>query len=413
MNSVGQADSSSTRLTAHAAEALTLFEIVGSDRTLSADAIAPLGPGSLDYSGAMSALWDAYTKQFRRFTGARLDPQFNRLDHPARLTGSLVVTDGAPVVIVGTGPSLRQTIPELRLVRPGVHLFTSPRGADALGEFGLIPDLVLAEHQTPLDAQFSVQDRWHRRRHAISRVPWVAADPRTPAALLEGVSTDRLFVPFPLPSWGLWPATAVALALGSGSRAVALLGIDLGAGEHPDPAHVPLRTLLEWLGAHTGVSCVDAGPSGAPKAHWSPDSLEALAAGGAAAPLVVSTRPWMDRTERLTAAVRLADGLEPLAAQASATLAAASHVRDGDVSAVALAALRDNLTRLLAVGERLENRIDVQEGLGASFLPRYWRVPPDPSLGAQLWRPAALAAHEVVELHRSLRRKALRLGVEQ
>ena len=47
-------------------------------------------------------------------------------------------------------------------------------------------------------------------------------------------------------------------------------------------------------------------------------------------------------------------------------------------------------------------RVDVQEGLGASFLPRYWRTAPDPSLGEGLWRAAALASHELVQQHRSL-----------
>lgn len=395
---------------ARTAATLALFELVGSDRTRRPEEVRPIAGAPLADAGALQALWNAYGAHFRCFTGARLDPQFERLEHPARLTGSIAVTDGAPVVIVGTGPSLRRMLPELRRVRASVHLFTSPRGADALSECGIIPDLVLVEHQTPLDAQFAVQERWHRGRHAITRVPWVAADARTPAPLLEAVPSDRLFVPAPLPSWGLWPATAAALALGSGSRAVALLGVDLGTAEEPDPAHAPLRTLLGLLAAHTEVACVDAGAGGATKPRWLPDSLDALAAGGAALPLAVSTRPWQDAAERLTDAVRLADGIEPLVAHASATLASACAVRDGDHSAAALTGLIDRLTELLAAGDRIENRIDVQEGLGASFLPRYWRVPPDLALGSGLWRPAALAAHEVVGQYRSLRQRTLRLG---
>jgi hypothetical protein len=398
------------RVTARTAATLALFELVGSDRARRPEEVGPIAGAPLAEAGALPAIWEAYGAHFRHFTGARLDPQFERLEHPARLTGSIAVTDGAPVVIVGTGPSLRQMLPELRRVRASVHLFTSPRGADALSECGLIPDLVLVEHQTPLDAQFSVQERWHRGRHAIARVPWVAADARTPAPLLDSVPSDRLFVPAPLPSWGLWPATAAALALGSGSRAVALLGVDLGTAGEPDPAHAPLRALLGLLAAHTDVSCVDAGPAGAAKPRWVADSLDALAAGGAASPLAVSTTPWQDAAERLTDAVRLADGIEPLVAHASATLAAACAVRDGDRSAEALAVLTDRLTQLLAAGGRIENRIEVQEGLGASFLPRFWRVPPDPALGARLWRPAALAAHELVGQYRALRQRTLRLG---
>lgn len=325
----------------------------------------------------------------------------------------MTVTDGAPVVVVGTGPSLRRMLPELRRVRPGVHIFTSPRGADALAEAGLIPDLVLVEHQTPLDAQFSVQERWHRGHHAITRVPWVAADTRTPAALLEAVPTDRLFVPDPMPSWGLWPATAAALALRTGAKAVALLGVDLGTAERPDPTHAPLRDLLGLLANHSDVSCIDAGPGGARKLRWVPESLEALPTGGAASPLRVTTSPWLEPAERLADAVRLLEGIEPLVAHASSTLAAACAVRDGDESAVALGALVDRLTALVAAGRLIENRIDVQEGLGAAFLPRYWRLPPDSQLGARLWRPAALAAHEVVAQHRALRQQTLRLGASR
>lgn len=398
------------RLVGRTAATLALVELVGSDRAIHVDEVTSTAGTPGTEPGTLGAMWEIYSRYWRRFTGARLDPQFERLEHPARMTGGMTVTDGAPVVVVGTGPSLRRMLPELRRVRAGVHLFTSPRGADALAEVGLIPDLVLVEHQTPLDAQFSVQERWHRGRHAIARVPWVAADARTPAALLEAVPTDRLFVPTLMPSWGLWPATAAALALGTGTRAVALLGIDLGTTEQPDPAHAPLRALLGLLATHSDVSCVDAGHNGARKPRWVTDSLEALAAGGVARPLVVSTRPWVSPDERLADAVRLAEAIEPLAAHASSTLAAACAVRDGDESAVAFGALVDRLTALLAAGDRMENRIDVQDGLGASFLPRYWRVPPDPALGHRLWRPAALAAHEIVGQYRALRKRTLRLG---
>ena len=41
-------------------------------------------------------------------------------------------------------------------------------------------------------------------------------------------------------------------------------------------------------------------------------------------------------------------------------------------------------------------RLDLQETLGVSFLPRLWRVGIDLSLGPALWRPLVLGAHELV-----------------
>jgi hypothetical protein len=398
-------DSCARRVPANTAEALRLFDVVGSDRALTLDEVrAGDAASSCDWSG-LAQLWEAYETHWRRFTGARLDPQFARLDHPARLTGSVRVTDATPIVIVGTGPSLRRSIADLRRVRSRMHLFTSPRGADALDEFGLTADLVLVEHQSPIDAQFTLQERWHRGRHAMTRAIWVAADSRTPAALLEGIPSDRLFVPLPLPSWGYWPATAAALALGSGARAVALVGIDLGTSDWPDPAHRPLRALLEWLAAHADVPCIDAGRGGSVKRHWRAQPLDALVVDGAAAPLAVSTQPWQDAGERLRTAVGLAERLAPVAGDADAVLIAASAIRDGDTSRWTLPVLEDRWRRLLQMGMRPDTRLDIQEGLGATFLPRYWRVPPTASLGPRLWRPAALAVHELLGLYRSLRRR--------
>jgi len=41
-------------------------------------------------------------------------------------------------------------------------------------------------------------------------------------------------------------------------------------------------------------------------------------------------------------------------------------------------------------------RILVQECLGASFVPRLWRIGVDLSLGRALWRPLMLGTHELV-----------------
>ncbi len=346
-------------------------------------------------------------EHWRRFCGARIDPQFWQLTHPARWTGAVRVAAGAPVVIVGSGPSLRSSLPALRRVRRGLCLFTSPRGADALLEAGLVPDLVVVEHQTALDAHFSVQDVSHRHARGLACAPLIAADARTPAALLAGIAPDRLFVPDPLPTWGLWPATAAALALASGAGSVSLLGVDLGLRGRPDPSQTPLRHLLELLAAHTEVPCGDAGAGGSEKAGWRLMTLDALAAGGPVHGLTPRLSPWLSTDARYRRAGADWQQLGPLAAEAEAALASAARVRDGDRSADACAAMRGRFARLLEAGADPDIRALVQDGLGCSFLPRYWRTPPDRTLGERLWRPLALAAHEVTGQYHTLGERLL------
>jgi hypothetical protein len=105
---------------------------------------------------------------------------------------------------------------------------------------------------------------------------------------------------------------------------------------------------------------------------------------------------------RLLRATEIWQRLRPLGTRAQATLAAAGAVRDGDRSVGTVQRMSDALAHLLAAGQELNTRIDVQDGLGVSFLPRLWRTPPDLGLGPQLWRAAALASHELVAQHRTL-----------
>ena len=373
------------------------FERIGRDHALSSDSL----PDVMHDSAALPRLWSLYEKHWRRFSGAHLDPQFSRLTHPARVTGAVVAYDRAPIVIVGTGPSLRRAIPLLRQVRDAVHLFTSPRGADALAEAGITPDLVVVEHQTPLDAHFSTRELSHRPTDSLSRVPFVAADARTPAALLSGIDLDRLYVPEPLPTWGLWPATSVALALAAGARSIALLGIDLGTADHPDPSQAPLQSLLELLAAHAGMPCLDVGQGGAPKKHWFPTPL-ALLAGSPRQPLSLVSRPWTTPAVRYATASAAWQRALPIIENAAATVSAACAVRDADGSANTRSKLQSGFEALLTAGESQATRQDLQDGLGVSFLPRYWRHAPASSMGAQLWRPAALAAHELLHQHHHL-----------
>jgi len=387
-----------------AAPALSVLEVltrIGDDHALSA---AEIDPVDTDAAPTVTDFWALYEEHWRGFTGARLDPMFHALTHPARQAGALHVPGGAPCVVVGTGPSLGAALPELQRLRPAIHLITSPRGAEVLAAAELVPDLVVVEHQTALDAQFSVGERAHRPQRALARVPFVAADVRTPAALLEDVPAARLFVPDPWPSWGLWPATAVALALAGGAGRVGLIGIDLGRRESPDPAHAPLRALLGLIAARARVPCLDLGDGGAAKVHWTRSTVAAVAALAPVPPLHLAARPWISRADRRLLAFERHRRLGPIATLAAATLAAAGAMRDGDRSVAAGRRLRVHLADLLACGRDRATRIDVQDGLGVSFLPRYWRTPPDLDRATALWRPAALVSHELVAQHRALAR---------
>ena len=257
--------------------------------------------------------------------------------------------------------------------------------------------------QTPLDAHFSVQELSHRPHRWPREVSWVATDRRTPAALVRGVQRERLVVLDPLPTWGLWPATAVALALRAGAATVGLLGIDLGTADVPDARHRPLLDLLGLLAFDASARCVDLGANSASKAGWTSVTLDACVANGSPRrALEFDLAPLPEPVGDRDAAREAWQRLRGCANEGEAALAIAARVRDGDHSPAAVSALSDALDRLLAFGADAGCRRDAQEQLGCSFLPRYWRTPPEPSLGPLLWRPVALTAHELVQQHRTL-----------
>lgn len=381
---------------------LPVVEELGRDWAL---APSQLSAAARKHPDVLRAAWTVYDRYFARFCGARLDPQFWRLEHPGAWRGAPFATDSAPIVIVGTGPSMRAGLDDIRRHRNHLHLVTSPRGADALEDAGLIPDVVLIEHQTPVDAQFSVQALKERRRDWRSRVALVVTDARTPATLVADLPTDRLLILDPLPTWGLWPATAAAMAVSAGAATVALLGVDLGTRDRPDARQNAMRDLLSLVVLGTPITCVDLGIEGSRKTGWAPGRLSAFVGSSTRQPLavgrVVSTPPDERRSNAAAAWRRTA----PLAGEALVTLDAACRVRGGDASPRAVAHLERSLTRMLDRSRDPVLRRDVQDGLGCTFLPRYWRTPPDLTLGAVLWRPAALAAHELVHQHRALDRR--------
>ena len=364
------------------------FTAIGSDRYLA--------PAEVPQDGAPSAqilnAWRLYTDEFDRFCESRLDPGFHRLSHPTQWIGSIERNDDASVLVLGTGPSARRGMPGVIRQRQRLWIFTSPRGAELMAEHGLAPDLVLVEHRTALDAHHTAHhaDTVAAMRHAAL----VAADWRTPARVLEGLPPDNLFVPEPMPTWGLWPATAVALAINAGAPCIGLLGIDLGTPETPDPAHAPLRHLLGLLTRLTAAAAIDCGVGGAAKPRWPAGSVDALAS---AAPLA---RPQVARWPATTVANRRRDAqavrasIEPRVAIAREILADGLACRAG--RAIATNRLAAHASELLSWRTDEALRVALQEGLGCSFLPRLWRTGIDVSLEQALWRPLVLAAHEIV-----------------
>jgi hypothetical protein len=369
------------------------FAAIGSDHYLSAQEVA--APTSRH--DALDGAWQLYVDQFGAFCGSRLDAQFWRLDHPAHTLGTISVHPETVVVVVGTGPSLARHVATLKRLRPHVMIFTSLRGAEALSAHGLAPDLAIVEHQTPLGAQVTVtQVRDRGCGNILERCPHIAVDRRAPRALVGGVPADRLFIPERLPTWGLWPATAVALALQAGAGCVALLGVDLGTPETPDPSQRPLANLLSLLAQIGDAAAVDCGPEGAPKAGWRAAPLDTIAPVGLPAPIEIAMRPWQTPAARQAIDREHLRRLAPVIGRARKLLALGLRARAGERWSGDACAIEEAAREMLTWGEIPWLRISLQDTLGLSFLPMIWRTGIDYGLGARLWRPAVLALHELV-----------------
>jgi hypothetical protein len=367
------------------------FEAIGSDRYLRKEELFT-SASEKDHQAGEDA-WSLYERVFGAFCETRLDPQFHRLTHPARSLGSLTINPADPVLIVGTGPSAARALPDLVWAKDHLHLVTSPRGTEWLALHGIVPDLVLVEHRTALDAHHSARHVLDAERDTLVDAAIVAADWRTPAALLRGVATERLFVPQVFPTWGHWPATLAAMAVQAGARRIGLVGIDLGTTMSPDPTLVPLARLLGLLARITGVETMDCGPMGARKDGWRVSTLAAFAARHAVKPIEVELTPAPSIAERRATTALALRRLRPTIADARMLLQVGLDARRGVVN---VSALREAAITLIAWGGDSVLRVMLQETLGVSFLPRLWRIGIDEAIGAALWRPVVLATHELV-----------------
>lgn len=368
------------------------FAALGTDHYLSPQEVAVATAPHAELDTA----WRLYTDLFGGFCGSHSDPQFWRHESPAQQLGTLTVDSGSTVVVVGTGPSLESQLPLVRQLRSHLILFTSPHGADILAGCRLLPDVVVVDQQTPTSARSSLGVHDGGLSPAIERCPLVAVNPRTPPELVAGVAPGRLFVPDPLPTWGLWPATAVALAIGAGARRVGLLGVDLGDGDAPDQQEWPLAGVLSLLAWIAGTPCVDCGQKGARKAGWPVASLEEIAADRRAVLPAIAQRPWLTAEERQDRDGARLHAIEPVIQRARALLALGLRARAGAGWAGDVRAIEHAVSEMLAWRVDQSLRVVLQDTLGLSVLPRLWRGSIDMGLGIELWRPIVLAAHELL-----------------
>jgi hypothetical protein len=383
------------------------FAAIGSDQYLSpAEVKAAAGPHA-----ELDAAWRLYLDQFGGFCGSRLDPHFARHTNPTRQLGTLRVEAGTTAVVVGTGVSLELRLSTLRQLRSQLVVITSPEGAERLAVNGLIPDVVVIDPPTVFDAHApQIVPMSASRRSAVMRSPLVAASPRTPGDLLYGVSNQKLFVPDPLPTWGLWPATAVALAMAAGAERVGLLGIDLGGPTGTERRHWPLAgvlSLLSWIG---GTVCVDCGPEGGRKSNWPVTPLGELATGRRAVSPVVERRPWCTQDERFDDDQRRVRNIEPVIKRARALFDLGMRAQSGERWPDAARAIEEATAEIISWKNDPSLRVVLQDTLGLSMLPKLWRSGVDMQNGFELWRPVVLAMHELVHQTEKLEsRLALRL----
>jgi hypothetical protein len=245
-----------------------------------------------------------------------------------------------------------------------VRIFTSPEGAAMLGVYGVKADLVLVD---PLSGV------------SPKGCPLVAADWRTPRDLLAGVSPESLFVPAPAPTWGLWPATAVAMAADAGASRIALLGFDDPSrlSRRPDEARAALLELIARLGRFTGFDC---NGTGAATRGWVAGAVHEIAGRAVAGPLETSLWRAASRDERALVLREDLAELSPVLERAR-ELSASTTLPDSAISEV------------LAWREQPRLRVLLQESLGVSLLPRLWRMGPDQSVGRS--RRVRLALSEI------------------
>lgn len=367
----------------------TALKAIGSDRQLRVDDV------QADLSRTLMVdAWQLYRLHFGGFTASRVDPQFARLDHPAQYVAQPMVSPGTTIVVAGAGPSLAVCAPELLRLRKRLSIWTSIRGAEALATHGLTPDLIAVQHSSDLDAYLTVRHLRDRNgANPILTAPAVLAEPKTPASLLAGLDGERLATFDPACGWGHWPASLAWLACSAGARAIALAGIDLGASDAADPSQEPLRGLLGEIAGGASVPTIDAG-HGAIKAGWARQSLDITVGASGKPDVVFDNHPWTSpdqrRAELEATLIALRDYIDAAAtfrARAMEQRVTRDTTREGPLAEAW------QILRRWRDSESI--RVAFQEGLGVTFLPRFWRME-DRDVVGPMWRPIVLATDEIV-----------------
>ena len=369
-------------MNAHAAATgfpFELYRAIGDDRYVTPGELPP------ESGDAGRALWEVYDRHFGRFTGAGLDPNFSRFVRADVSFGHPRFPAGAPVIVAGGGPGLDAAAADLRAMRPRVLVVSHPAGAAALQRHGLTPDLVLIEREPG-----GREDAPAGETLMLGSRVALLIEPSAPIAAFErGAGLRRLARD--LPSWGVWAATAVAVALRGGATRLVTLGLD-GTTDADERARTD--ALLTAFAQHTAAECLEIGPqSGRP--GWWPVSWPNVVSADAPAS---ATLTWHDvgGADLLRAeAERDLLFLAPLLPHAREALALARRARAGEP--VSSRDLCRAIEMLLVWGADPSIRWALQRALGLTFLPRLWRTGVSMATPQRLWRPLMLALHELVE----------------
>lgn len=356
-----------------------LYRAIGDDRYVTPGELPP------ESGEAGHALWEVYDRHFGRFTGAGLDPGFARFVRADVPFGQARFSAGSPIVVAGAGPGLDAVVADLRGVRARVIVITDPAGAAALQRHALTPDLVIIEREPG-----GREDAPGVEPLALGQRAALLIDPSAPVAAFErGAGVRRLARD--LPSWGVWAATAVAVALRAGSTRLVTLGLD-GSADADERARTD--ALLSTLAVHSGAECLEVGPQSG-RAGWWPVSWPNVVPGDAPQHAAVTWHDLGGASLLRAEAERNLLFLAPLLPHAREALALARRARAGET--VSSRELCRAIEMLLVWGADPSIRWALQRALGLTFLPRLWRTGVSMATPQRLWRPLVLALHELIE----------------
>jgi hypothetical protein len=369
-------------MNAHATTAgfpFDLYRAIGDDRYVTPGELPP------ESGDAGRALWEVYDRHFGRFTGAGLDPAFTRFVRADVPFGQPRFPAGAPVIVAGAGPGLDAVAADLQAVRGRVIVVTDPAGAAALQRHGLSPDLVLVEREPG-----GREDAPGGESLALGSPAALLIEPSAPISPFERSASVRRLAR-DLPSWGVWPATAVAVALRGGATRLVTLGLD-GTADADERARTD--ALLSALATHTPADCFEVGPQSG-RAGWWPVSWPNVVPADAPGSAALTWQEIGGATLLRAEAERDLLFLAPLLPHAREALALARRARAGET--VSSRDLCRAIEMLLVWGADPSIRWALQRALGLTFLPRLWRTGVSMASPQRLWRPIILALHELVE----------------